>query len=110
MEDDNDSGPRRRLPIDVVQRKRDVGALNQIWVGDIERHEALLNREGFQDPLHLPVGAGWWSWRQSDVWNEGKADKQPRQSRDGPAPLDGLGPASKTERCNEVNQHLKAPP
>ena len=32
---------------------------NQVWCADIERHEALLNREGVQDPLHQLVAAGW---------------------------------------------------
>ena len=32
---------------------------NEIWSWDIERHEALLNREGVQDPLHQLVAAGW---------------------------------------------------
>ena len=32
---------------------------NQAWATDIERHEALLNREGVQDPLHQLVAAGW---------------------------------------------------
>ncbi len=34
-------------------------APNEIWSWDIERHEALLNREGVQDPLHQLVAAGW---------------------------------------------------
>ena len=32
---------------------------NEIWSWDIERHEALLNREGVQDPLRQLVAAGW---------------------------------------------------
>jgi putative transposase len=32
---------------------------NMVWCSDIERHEALLNREGVQDPLHQLVAAGW---------------------------------------------------
>ena len=32
---------------------------NQAWATDIERHEALLNREGVKDPLRQPVAAGW---------------------------------------------------
>ena len=32
---------------------------NEIWSWDIERHEAFLNREGVQDPLHQLVAAGW---------------------------------------------------
>jgi hypothetical protein len=30
-----------------------------LWVTDLERHEALLNREEVQDPLLQPVAAGW---------------------------------------------------
>jgi hypothetical protein len=32
---------------------------NQVWCADIERHEALLNREEVQDLLCRPVAAGW---------------------------------------------------
>jgi putative transposase len=32
---------------------------NHVWAADIERHEALLNREGVQDPFHQFVAAGW---------------------------------------------------
>lgn len=32
---------------------------NMVWCSDIERHEALLNREGVQDLLQQPVAAGW---------------------------------------------------
>jgi len=31
-------------PVDAAKRDWDKGALNRVWVGDIERHEALLNR------------------------------------------------------------------
>ena len=31
-------------PADATKRKWDTGTLNTVWVGDIERHEALLNR------------------------------------------------------------------
>jgi hypothetical protein len=32
---------------------------NEVWSWDIERHEALLNRKGVQDPLRQSVAAGW---------------------------------------------------
>jgi hypothetical protein len=65
------------------------------------RHEAPLDRVGCKDPpvacrsrpLKLEAArprrcvAGW---------------EQPRQRRDGSAPPDGLGPASKTERCTSA--------
>jgi len=44
---------------DLVQRKFERSFLDELWVTDIERHEALLNREGVQDPLRQPVAAGW---------------------------------------------------
>ena len=44
---------------DLVQRKFERSSLDELWVSDIERHEALLNREGVQDPLHQLVAAGW---------------------------------------------------
>ena len=31
-------------PVDAAKRDWDKGELNRVWVGDIERHEALLNR------------------------------------------------------------------
>jgi len=30
-----------------------------LWTSDIERHEALVNREEVQDLLLQPVAAGW---------------------------------------------------
>jgi putative transposase len=44
---------------DLVQRQFVATRPDQLWVADIERHEALLNREGVQDPLRQPVAAGW---------------------------------------------------
>ena len=44
---------------DLVQCKFERLFLDELWVSDIERHEALLNREGVQDPLRQPVAAGW---------------------------------------------------
>jgi hypothetical protein len=44
---------------DLVNRQFAREGLNELWVSDIERHEALLNREGVQDPLRQSVAAGW---------------------------------------------------
>jgi putative transposase len=44
---------------DLVKRQFVATRPNQLWVADFERHEALLNREGVQDPLRQPVAAGW---------------------------------------------------
>jgi putative transposase len=44
---------------DLVQRAFVASRPDQLWVADFERYEALLNREGVQDPLRQPVAAGW---------------------------------------------------
>ena len=44
------------------------------------------------------VAAARRSWGQSDLGDAREDGKQPRQRRDGPAPPDGSGPASETER------------
>jgi hypothetical protein len=44
---------------DLVQRYFVAQGHNELWLTDIERHEALLNREEVQDPLLQPVAAGW---------------------------------------------------
>jgi hypothetical protein len=44
------------------------------------------------------VAAARRSWGQPDLGDARKGGKQPRQRRDGPAPPDGPGPASETER------------
>jgi transposase InsO family protein len=44
---------------DLVNRNFAAPAPNALWLTDIERHEALLNREEVQDPLLQPVAAGW---------------------------------------------------
>jgi putative transposase len=52
---------RRRQRTHPAKRRPELIATrpNEIWSWDIERHEALLNREGVQDPLHQLVAAGW---------------------------------------------------
>ena len=44
---------------DLVQRNFTVDRPNVLWLTDIERHEALLNREEVQDLLRRAVAAGW---------------------------------------------------
>ena len=44
---------------DLVQRNFTVDAPNVLWLTDIERHEALSNREEVQDLLHRAVAATW---------------------------------------------------
>ena len=44
---------------DLVHRNFSAARPDQLWVADFERHEALLNREGVQDPFHQFVAAGW---------------------------------------------------
>lgn len=70
------------------------------YADDFVRHEAPHVRVEMKG-LHLrSVAAGRRSWGQSDPGDAGEGGKQPRQRRDGPALPDGLGPASKTRRCN----------
>ena len=44
---------------DLVNRAFDPAGPDTLWVMDVERHEALLNREEVQDLLLQPVAAGW---------------------------------------------------
>ncbi len=46
-------------PVDAVKRQWNTGALNHVWVGDIERHEALLNRVEVKDLHGRAVAAVW---------------------------------------------------
>ena len=46
-------------PADLVERRFVADAPNQLWIADIERHEALTNRGEVQDLLLRPVAAGW---------------------------------------------------
>lgn len=70
------------------------------YADDLVRHEAPHDRVEMKG-LHLrPVAAGRRSWGQSEPGDAGEGGKQPRQRRDGSAPPDDPGPASKTGRCN----------
>ena len=70
------------------------------YADDFVRHEAPHNRVEMKG-LHLrPVAAGRRSWGQPEPGDAGEGGKQPRQRRDGSAPPDDPGPASKTGRCN----------
>ena len=46
-------------PSDLVERQFVADRPNRLWVADLERHEALSNREEVQDLLLQPVAAGW---------------------------------------------------
>ena len=43
---------RQHRPADLVERRFRADEPNRLWVADLERHEALLNREEVQDLLH----------------------------------------------------------
>lgn len=51
----DESGSR---PADLVERQFRAAAPNRLWVADLERHEALSNREEMQGLLRQPVAAG----------------------------------------------------
>jgi putative transposase len=53
------SDPAAQRPMDLVERAFSATAPNQLWVADIERHEALTNREEVEVLLLRPVAAGW---------------------------------------------------
>lgn len=44
-------------PADLVERQFHAKGPNRLWVADLERHEALLNREEVRDLLHRAVAA-----------------------------------------------------
>ena len=92
MGDFNDRASRRRKGLATYRLVR--------YADDFVRHEAPFNRVEMKG-LHLrPVAAGHGSWGQPGPGDAGEGGKQPRQRRDGSAPPDDSGPASKTGRCN----------
>ncbi len=55
------SDPAAVKPADPVQRKFHATAPRRLWVADIERHEALLNRVEVKDLHCRAVVAAWCS-------------------------------------------------
>jgi putative transposase len=49
---------RQHRPADLVDRNFKSAAPNRLWVADLERHEALCDREEVRDLLFWPVAAG----------------------------------------------------
>lgn len=45
-------------PADLVDRNFTASRPNQLWVADLERHEALLDRAVVKDHRWQPVAAG----------------------------------------------------
>ncbi len=45
-------------PADLVERQFRAATPNRLWVADLERHEALSNREEMKGLLRQPVAAG----------------------------------------------------
>ena len=43
---------------DLVNREFTADRPDRLWVGDLERHEALWNREEVRDLFRRPVAAG----------------------------------------------------
>ena len=46
-------------PADLVEREFRAPAPNRLWVADLERHEALLNRVEVGDRRRRAVAAAW---------------------------------------------------
>jgi hypothetical protein len=91
--------PRRRAPsADLVNRVFHRDGPNQLWMTDIERHEALPNPAVAKGHRQVLVAAGALKLRQPDPRGRGEGGQQPGQRRDGSALADGPGPASEMDR------------
>lgn len=64
-------------PADLVERDFTADQPNQLWVADLERHEAPLNRVVVKGHHCQPVAADWPKLREPDPWNEGEGGQQP---------------------------------
>ena len=87
-------------PPDLVERDFAAGCPNQLWVADLERHEALSNRAVMKGHRLRPVAAGRRSWGQPG-WR-GRASpvaSSPDNAGTSQYRQMTLGPASKTGRC-----------
>jgi hypothetical protein len=62
---------------DLVRRDFSADAPNELWLGDIERHEALSSREEVQDLLHRAVATSRSSSGQSDQGDAGEDGSSP---------------------------------
>lgn len=78
-----------------------VGSRGDFYDNALVRHEAPNDRGGMKGPSRRPVAAGRMKLGAAQTWRRRIGWEQPRQSRDGSAPSDGLGPASKTRRCTD---------
>ena len=93
----SDDGQHR--PADLVDRNFRAPAPNRLWVADLERHEALCDREEVRDLLFgLSQQAN--EAEGSLTWESlGRVDSSPDNAGTIAAPSDRSGPASKTGRC-----------
>ena len=85
---------------DLVGRDFTAERPNQLWVADLERHEALSNRAVMKGHRLRPVAAGRRSWGQPG-WR-GRASpvaSSPDNAGTSQYRQMTLGPASKTGRC-----------
>ncbi len=56
-------GENANRPADLVERDFKASAPNRLWVADLERHEAPLNRVVMKGHHGGPVAAGTWKLR-----------------------------------------------
>jgi hypothetical protein len=96
------------LAPDLVERDfRAIGA-NRMWVADIERHEALMNRVVLQEHHRRPVAAGRMKLGQPEPRDVGEGGQQPRQRRNGPALPDAPGSGKRDGTVYARNRRLNA--